>query len=212
MSRTRSAKGRTWLALDPLEARDLPSFLPPVSYPVGQYTSVPVVAELNGDGHGDVAVTLYYEGKVAVLLGNGDGTLQAPVTFSTGPYPVGLRVADLNLDGKPDLVTANFGDYEGTTVSVLLGNGDGTFQSQKQFATGLGPYQVAVGDLNGDAKPDLAVTNLADGPSTASVLLGNGDGTFQPAVTYFVGGSPIGVEVGDLDGDGIGDLTIDSNY
>ena len=70
-------------------------------------------------------------------------------------------------------------------VSVLLGNGDGTFQTQKTYAVGYGPYSVAVGDFNGDGKADLAVANY--GSDNVSVLLGNGDGTFQTQKTYAVG-------------------------
>ena len=86
-----------------------------------------------------------------------------------------MQVADLNGDGIPDIVTANYGS---DTVSVLLGNGNGTFQPQQTFAAGSGPASVAVADLNGDGKLDLVVGNR--NASTVSVLLGNGNGTFQP--------------------------------
>ena len=84
-----------------------------------------------------------------------------------------MAVADLNGDGRPDLVTAN---SDGNTVSVLLGNGDGTFSVQQTFAVGRSPRAVAVADLNGDGIPDLVVANYND--DTVSVLLGKGDGTF----------------------------------
>src|SRR5260370_20006342 len=93
------------------------------------------------------------------------------------------------------------------TVSILLGNGDGTFQPHVDYPVGIGPYSVAVGDLNGDGKLDLVVANY---PSvfTVSVLLGNGDGTFKPQVTYPVGRQPISVAVADLNGDGKLDLAV----
>jgi hypothetical protein len=82
-----------------------------------------------------------------------------------------VAVGDFNGDGKADLAVANYSDH---SVSVLLGNGDGTFQTHVDYATGSGPDSVAVGDFNGDGKADLAVTN----DYAVSVLLGNGDGTF----------------------------------
>ena len=84
-----------------------------------------------------------------------------------------MAVADLNGDGKPDLVIANYG---GNTVSVLLGNGDGP-SSPSRPSRRQSPDRVAVADFNGDGKPDLVVANYDD--NTVSVLLGNGDGTFR---------------------------------
>ena len=94
------------------------------------------------------------------------------------------------------------------TVSVLLGNGDGTFQAQQTFATGYAPVSLALGDVNGDGKPDLAVAN--DYSGTVSVLLGNGDGTFQGQTqqTFATGGSPESVALADLTGDGKSDLVV----
>src|SRR5207302_249957 len=87
--------------------------------------------------------------------------------FVSGAGPVSVAAGDFNGDGKPDLAVANTGS---NTVSVLLGNGDGTFQAAAFFAAGLNPQYVAVGDFNGDGKPDLAVANT--GSNTVSVLLG----------------------------------------
>src|SRR5205814_4244629 len=104
------------------------------------------------------------------------------------------------------LATANFGD---NTVSVLLGNGDGTFQPAVNSDTGAGPLSVAVGDFDGDGKLDLATANLGD----VSVLLGNGDGTFgAPAsIPMSDGSSPASVAVGDFNADGKLDLGVTSN-
>src|SRR5262245_12494554 len=139
MSRARSARIRSRPALELLEARDLPSFLPPARYPTGDFPYDPVVADLNGDGHLDVAVTVSQEHKLAVLLGDGTGALGATTTYPTGTLPYGLRVGDVNLDGKPDLVSAN---SIANTVSVLLGRGDGTFKPKIDFATGETPVRV----------------------------------------------------------------------
>ena len=103
-----------------------------------------------------------------------------------GKGPNEVQVADLNGDGIPDIVAANYGS---DTVSVLLGNGNGTFQPAQSFAAGSGPASVAVADLNGDGKLDLVVGNRND--STVSVLSGNGNGTFQAPVTLRRGQEPL---------------------
>src|ERR1039457_5744228 len=109
-------------------------------------------------------------------------------------------------DGKLDLAAAN-----GVGVSVLLGNGDGAFQPAVTYAAGTYTESIAVGDFNGDGKLDLVVTNNLSSGGTVSVLLGNGDGTFQAPRTYGVGASPYGAAVGDFNGDGKLDLAV-TNY
>ena len=118
-----------------------------------------------------------------------------------------MAVADVNGDGRPDLVTAN--DFD-NTVSVLLGNGDGTFQSQRTFAVGSRPYSVAVADVNGDGKPDLVAANYGD--NSVSVLLGDGDGSFQKQQTFATDKSPVQTVVADVNGDGRPDLVTVSNH
>ena len=93
-----------------------------------------------------------------------------------------MALGDVNGDGEADIVVANLGS---NTVSVLLGNGNGTFQAQNTFATGSRPYAVALGDVNGDGKPDIVVPNYLS--NTVSVLLGNGNGTFQAQQTFAAG-------------------------
>src|SRR5262249_42072387 len=97
---------------------------------------------------------------------------------------------------------------EANTISVLLGNGDGSLQAQVTYATGSFPSSVAIGDLNGDGKPDLVVGNQVAG--TISVLLGNGDGTFHPQSTYTGTGANTFIALGDLNGDGRPALVTDA--
>jgi hypothetical protein len=116
-----------------------------------------------------------------------------------------VAIGDLDGDGTPDLAVANFFS---NSVSVLLGNGDGTFQPRQNFATGVGPESVAIGDLDGDGTPDLATANSNFSASSVSVLLGNGDGTFQTRQDFATGLRPASVAIGDLDGDGTPDLAV----
>src|SRR6266851_4240058 len=113
--------------------------------------------------------------------------------FDAGRDPRSVAVGDFNGDGVQDLAVANFGS---NTVSVLLGNGDGTFRAPLTFGVGTNPHFVAVGDFNRDGKQDLAVANF--GSNTVSVLLGNIDGTFQAALTFGVATNPHFVAVGDF--------------
>src|SRR5262249_47032901 len=127
-----------------------------------------------------------------------------------GFEPSQIVAADLNADGIPDLVTVNY--ISGNSVSVLLGNGDGTFGLPQTLPVGYFPYSVAVADVNGDGKPELVVCNhFGDTPrpsvhGTVSVLLGKGDGTFQPQRTFAVGLLPDTVVVADVNGDGKPDI------
>src|SRR5216683_146256 len=126
----------------------------------------------------------------------------AATDYLTGSRSQAVAAADLNGDGKLDLVVGNL---DSATVSVFLGDGTGSFKAHVDFATGLYPNSLAIRDFNGDGKPDLA---LANGSGTVSILLGNGDGTFQSQVTYPVGRQPISVAVADLNGDGQLDLAV----
>ena len=110
-------------------------------------------------------------------------------------------MADVNGDGKLDIITANYGS---NSVSVLLGNGNGTFQPQTTFAAGSGPASVWVADLNNDGRLDLVVGNR--NASTVSVLFGNGNGTFQPSIPFGAGENRYSVVVADVNGDGYPDL------
>ncbi len=127
-------------------------------------------------------------------------------SYPLGNKPLGIGYGDFNNDGKIDVAIVNSGD---NTVSILLGNGDGTFQPQTTFQVGSGPQGMIVADLNGDGKPDLAVTNSLD--QTVSILLGNGDGTFAPQILESAGIGPKGIATADFNGDGKPDLAV-TNY
>ncbi|MBW2696044.1 MAG: VCBS repeat-containing protein [Deltaproteobacteria bacterium] len=131
----------------------------------------------------------------------GAGALFLGQKFPAGDGPQSVAVADLDGDTVPDLVTSNLHTDD---VSVLLGNGDGTFQAAASFAPGNRPLSVAVADLDGDTVPDLVTSNYSS--DEVSVLLGNGDGTFQAAVSFAAGSHPSSVAVADLDGDTVPDL------
>src|SRR5229473_403315 len=181
------------------------SFQAPQTLVAGGTPESVAVGDFNGDGAADLAVANYIAaGTVTVLLGNGDGSFQAPRAFSTGGrYPFSVAVGDLNGDGRPDLAVVN---VSSNSASVLLGNGDGTFQVPRSFATGGTPISVAVGDFNGDGAADLAAVNITS--NNISSLLGNGDGTFQMPRSFATGGTPISVAVGDFNGDGRLDLAV----
>ena len=127
------------------------------------------------------------------------------VSYAAGAYPQAVATADFNGDGRLDLATAN---GSGNTVSVLLGNGDGTMQSARSSATGAGPRSIAVGDFDADGIPDLATANAG---GDVSVLIGNGDGSFQPPSSTSIGSDPVAVAVGDFNADGTLDLGVASN-
>jgi len=193
-----------------------PTFLNSVTTPIAAGPSWMASGDFNRDGYPDLAVVSSPGAAIAIYLGNGNGAFQQPQqTYATGTGPVGLAVGDFNADGKLDLVSVN---GSAGTVSILLGNGDGTFQQQAPYPIGGFdplPVMIAVADVNGDGILDLVVpgsTNSASSANnTVSVLLGNGNGTFQAQLPVTVGNLPIGAVVGDFNGDGIPDLAVANN-
>ncbi len=181
------------------------------SYSSGNYTDSVQVADFNGDGKADLVTADLNGNSIEVFLGNGDGSFAPAVSYSVGQGPVATAVGDFNGDGKVDIAVANSGGggtagSNGNTVSILLGNGDGTFANATYFPVGNDPQSIAVLDFDGDGKPDLAVANYSDG--TVGVLLGNGDGTFGSQTTYPVATGPQFVAVGDFNGDSRDDLAV----
>lgn len=177
-------------------------------------TSGIVVADFNGDGKADVAIAIFgpennSRGSVAVLLGQGDGTFAPTVFYDLDHNAERLVAADLNGDGKLDLAVAlqHFSTPK-KGLAVLLGNGDGTFQSAMTSTSG-NMADVAAADFNGDGKTDLALSPLYS--SVVQVLLGNGDGTFAPAVEYAAGTSG-SVVTTDFNGDGVADLLLGGQH
>jgi hypothetical protein len=167
-------------------------------------------ADFNGDGRLDLVTTSRF-GNVDVLLGNGDGTFQDPVAIHVSSDITAVAVGDFFGDGKQDVAVANLGHLgASSSVSVLRGNGDGTFQAPLNFQLGVAEsVALAAGDFFGDGKLSLAVDNsLAD---TVSVLRGNGDGTFQAPVNFLAGAQGTGfasLVVGDFNSDGRPDLAV----
>ena len=164
------------------------------------------IGDVDSDGNLDVIVSKYNgSGTVSTLLGNGDGTLQAQIESSTGSsFPAASAIADVDGDGRPDLIVANTANRGG--VSILLGNGDGTFTPLTVLASNGDPIVVATADLNGDGAADVAFANAAWGAHAVQVYLNNADGTFHQAPEVQAGGNTIGVAFADFNGDGKQDL------
>jgi FG-GAP-like repeat/Cep192 domain 4/FG-GAP repeat len=198
------------------------TFQTAVGYGTSGYGATSIaVGDVNGDGKLDLVVANYCagagscdHGSLGVLLANFDGTFQAAQLYNSGGPDVSYVTAkDVNSDGKLDLIAANAGSVVG--VAVLLGNGDGAFQTARTYSSGdLYPRSIAVEDVNGDGNPDLLVANECArvgncDHGSAGVLMGNGDGTFQAAVTYNSTGIwPFSIAVGDVNGDGQPDLLL----
>jgi hypothetical protein len=199
-----------------------PSFAAQQTVVTGSGPDSVTVADVNGDGKPDLIVANAYDDTVSVLLNTtvpeaATPSFAALQAFATGSFPFSVIAADVNGDGKPDLIAVNLND---NTVSVLLnttvpGTTTPSFAAQQTFATGASPYWVTVADVNGDGMPDLIVANYA-GPSTVSVLLnttapGATTPSFAAQQTFITGSGPVSVTAADVNGDGMPDLIV-ANY
>jgi hypothetical protein len=160
------------------------------------------VGDFAGNGTLDVAVAenTLTTGSVVILVGNGNGTFTQGATYPISPNCEYIAVGDFRRDGRLDLAVT---DYLGTDISVLLGNGDGTFQPPVPYASYYSNW-AAVADFNGDGEPDLIISNLSSNgfsSGSVSILLGNGDGTFQPQMVFPTGSLSNALAVGDFNGD-----------
>ena len=187
------------------------TFAPAVTYSSGGYGPQSVaIGDLDGDGRSDLAVANYgfgsVRGNVSVLLQQPGGTFAPAVTYSSGgTQPYSVAIGDLDGDGCPDLAVANYGvDH---TVGVLLAQSGGTFAPAVTYSSGgIWASSTAIGDLNRDGLPDLAVAN---GGNNVSVLWGEPGGTFARPTTYDSGGGhACSVAIGDLNDDGLADLAV----
>jgi FG-GAP-like repeat/RTX calcium-binding nonapeptide repeat (4 copies) len=197
---------RVPLKLEPLDDRINPAVtFNPVSgspFAVGNQPTCVQLADFNRDGKLDLVTTNVSSNDVSVCLGNGNGTFGAPTNFATfaGAGPVNVTVADLSGDGKLDLVVANLAG----AVSLLTGNGDGTFVFFGNIATGSLPTSVAVADLVGDGTLDIVAANYDS--SSVSVVLVSSTGTMAAPVSFPVDTNPSSVLIADLNRDGKPDI------
>jgi beta-lactam-binding protein with PASTA domain len=173
------------------------TFGAPTIIPTGDTILAIGAGNIRGNGKTDIAVVGVLSGTssmqtITVYENDGSGNFTGgPSVTSTGVSPTSMVVADFNGDGKSDLALANSG---GNNVTILLGDGKGSFTQAASPQTGSSPSSIAVGDFNGDGIPDLAVANSGD--NTVTILQGNGDGTFTAAATPPTGNAPSALAVG----------------
>lgn len=189
------------------------TFMSQMIFSVGSGPYSVVTGRFNADNNIDVAVANSGSNNVSILLGNGDGTVGAPANFVVGPNPISIAAGDLNNDTMADLAVANFGGFFSGSVSILIGNGTGSFSPGPTVRTRTQPSSVVIAQLNStDANRDLVVSNF--GSDSVSTFFGNGNGTFvlSQNLTTGIGTGPVSVEVADVGiPDGFPDLVL-ANY
>jgi hypothetical protein len=191
------------------------SFAPKVDFSSGANPYSVAICDIDGDGKPDVALANFNSNTVSVLRNtstSGSTTFASKVDFVTGVQPVSVTIGDVDGDGKPDLAVGNYGS---NTVSVLMNtstSGSITFASKVDLTAGASPWNVAIGDLDGDGRPDLTVGNFIS--NTVSVFMNtstSGSTTFASKIDFATEVQPFGVVICDLDGDGKPDLSVGNN-
>jgi hypothetical protein len=184
------------------------NFSAATNFGTGFFPKSVAIGDFNGDGRQDLAIARA-SNNVSILLGNGEGSFSAPTTFAAGSFPTSVAVGDFNGDAKEDLAVANDNTFSPASlddVSVLLGDGAGSFSTATHFSAGITPRSVAVGDFNGDNNQDLAVAD--SGSHNVSILLGDGTGSFSAPTNFGAGSGAFSVAVGDFNSDANQDLAV----
>jgi hypothetical protein len=185
-----------------------------LSAPLYLYSGARPVAEaaadLNNDGKLDLIwVTGVTAGSLSILLGNGDGTFLSRTDYAVMTHPTQVAVGDFNGDGTLDI--AIVGGQALGEMEILIGNGDGTFQSPASYTIDPSPTQFAVGDLNSDGTADVVILNSASSAGSISIMLGVGNGTFQPPNKYSIDQNPDSLSITDFNRDGHPDIAVAYN-
>ena len=192
-----------------------PSFSPALGLETGLAPAALEIGDVNGDGRADIVTANRLGDDVSVFLNAGDGNFLPRRDYATAAQPGSLAIADVDGDAMPDLVTGSRRDGAGGTVSVLTNSGGGNFGAKRDYATGATPSSVAVGDVDGDRAPDIAVA-MADedvsGSGSVAVLSNDGEGAFGVGRVYPLGADPASVAMGDLNADGSADLATANTY
>ncbi len=185
-------------------------FLPANNIKVGREPIFTAITDINKDNHQDLVVANSYSNFISVLLGKGDGTFGSVINFPVLSRPYNIAVADINNDGNLDLAVANYEtDSNLNNLSILLGNGDGTFAPQKKFS--VGDFQprltsVATADFDEDGNLDLAVVNF--GQNRLTIMRGDGDGNFSKLIDLGTEIHPVTAAIADINQDGHADIVL----